>query len=561
MSIFDLFENFTDSICALSKDNEIVFKNKQFSQMFSDEISVEKLKNHFNFNICMLSSDNIANSTPIDFVLSSNEPFHTVCSYQKNSEEYYNIYIYSFNYNDYKIIVFKDITSDVSLGAVKKRFDELSKKYEGEIENINHIEKLQENAQSQVLKMALINRISLLIRETNDIGTILASALEEIHNFLGSYKTYFAMKERNHYKIKYCLPLISGEIEKDITFEDDVNSSIKQKEITLSSCLKEYIEAKDILQRGITRVIIPVYNKHKLLGIIATYTKHRVSLEDNKEIFQSAAAQLAGSIIQYGLIIQLNKKNVKLRKILSELKETQLQLINTEKMASVGQLVSGVAHEINTPIASITSNSSIIAKVLNKNELEASDIQILKEMNQIDSEAAKRITDIVKSLKRFVRLDEAEFQFADINNELDLTLKLTAHELKNSIKVIKNYGDIPPVLCSINMLNQVFMNLIVNACQSILSYKNEGTITITTSTKDNNLIVKIKDDGQGISQENINNVFNVGFTTKPKGIGTGLGLSISKKIIELHKGEIKFHSKENEGCEFEINIPVNRNST
>ena len=250
-----------------------------------------------------------------------------------------------------------------------------------------------------------------------------------------------------------------------------------------------------------------------------------------------------------------------MEKTLTELKDTQLQLINSEKMASVGQLVSGVAHEINTPLASINSNSSMISRLLkDKDVLSKEQIDLLSDLNSIDIEAVQRISNIVKSLKRFVRLDEAEFQEADINKEIDLTLKLMTHELKNNIKVEKNYGEIPSVMCSVNMLNQVFMNLLVNACHSFLDSNKDAIISIFTDIENGNLIVKIKDNGCGMSLETQNKIFNVGFTTKQKGIGTGLGLSISKKIVELHKGTITFVSKEGFGTEFKISIPLNLKS-
>ena len=183
-------------------------------------------------------------------------------------------------------------------------------------------------------------------------------------------------------------------------------------------------------------------------------------------------------------------------------------------------------------------------------------IEMLSELNSIDIEASNRISNIVKSLKRFVRLDEAEFQQADINKELDLTLKLIEHETKNVVTVEKQYSEIPPVYCSVNMLNQVFMNLLVNATHSIKEYKKNGTIIVSTSADDKNLIVKIKDDGCGIPVDIQSKIFNVGFTTKKIGVGTGYGLSISKKIIELHKGSISFVSNEKEGTEFTIVIPI-----
>ena len=142
-------------------------------------------------------------------------------------------------------------------------------------------------------------------------------------------------------------------------------------------------------------------------------------------------------------------------------------------------------------------------------------------------------------------------QSADINNELDLTLELIKHETKNKIEVVKNYGNIPQVKCYPNMLNQVFMNILVNACQSI---KDKGTITISTELVDKMLVVKIKDTGSGIDDKIKDKMFSVGATTKK--IGTGLGLAISQKIVEKHKGKISFESEKGKGTEFKIEIPA-----
>jgi len=234
---------------------------------------------------------------------------------------------------------------------------------------------------------------------------------------------------------------------------------------------------------------------------------------------------------------------------LEELKDTQLKLINSEKMASLGQLVAGVAHEINTPLASIKSNNEIAVKLLKRIENE-SVAEILSEINGIDSEAISRINKLVTGLRKFVRLDEAELQEADINKEIDLTLDLIRHETKNKVAVIKQYGDIPLVKCYPNMLNQVFMNILVNACQSI---SEQGEIIIFTEYCDKNLIVRIKDTGCGI--DDINKIFFAGFTTKGVGVGTGLGLAISKKIIEKHNGKISVKSEVGKGSEFIITIP------
>lgn len=556
MEKFDFLNNLSEPVCAFDRDKQIVFKNKNFISAFSSFSTFDRFKKRFNFNLCFLSSDSFTNLTPIDILLKSKENVHTICSYQNSKEEYTYYYIYTFSFGEFKILVFKDVTLKDTLETLKNQYSKLEEKYNEVQKNSEKFLKLQEHSQAQVLKMGIINRISLIIRETNDIETVLSSALDEIHNLIGSYKTYFSMKEKNSFVVKYCI----GNEEAGLVtqYENDVIEKIKNKDIAVNSCIKEYKNSARILPRGVTRIIIPVYNKNKLLGIIVTFTKHKFYIEDNREILQSISVQLASSIIQAGLIQQLNKKNKKLEKTLSELKDTQIQLINTEKMASVGQLVSGVAHEINTPLASINSNSSMISKLIkDKETLNKNQLELLNELNGIDIEAVQRISDIVKSLKRFVRLDEAEFQEADVNKELDLTLKLMAHELKNDIEVVKEYSNLPPVMCSVNMLNQVFMNLLVNACHSLSETDKHGIIKISTSADENNLIVKIKDNGCGIPQSQQSKVFNVGFTTKKIGIGTGLGLSISKKIIELHKGTITFISKEREGTEFTVTIPLN----
>ena len=557
MENLEFFNNYSDSVCAILNENSIIFKNKSFLSTFPDFENIDKFKKHFNFNLCFLSLENINNKTPIDLLLQSKENFHTICTYQKTNDEYQYYYIYTFYYEEYKIIVFKDITSIDKLEVIKKQYEQLKDLYEEEKQSTDKFSKLQEHAQTQVLKMGIINRISLVIRETNDIGSILSSALEEIHNLLGSFKTYFSMKERNGFRVKYSVIKNDIEIDSLTEYEEEILTQIKNKNIVVSNCLKEFLNSEKFLTKGIKRIIIPVYNKNRLLGIIVTLTKQKFNATDNEEILQSISVQLASSIIQAGLIQQLNKKNKKLQKTLNELKDTQMQLINTEKMASIGQLVSGVAHEINTPLASINSNNTLIKKILSSSKsISNNQLEILRDLNSIDIEAANRISNIVKSLKRFVRLDEAEFQEADINKELDLTLKLIAHEIKDNITIEKQYSILPPLLCSVNMLNQVFMNILVNACHSIIDNK-AGKIVITTYFDEKFLYVKIKDNGIGIPTEQQNKIFNVGFTTKKVGIGTGLGLSISKKIIELHKGNITFTSKENFGTEFTISIPFN----
>jgi signal transduction histidine kinase len=176
---------------------------------------------------------------------------------------------------------------------------------------------------------------------------------------------------------------------------------------------------------------------------------------------------------------------------------------------------------------------------------------MFEQINELDREAIQRISNIVVSLKKFVRLDESELQEANINKEIDLTLDLIRHETKNKIEIVKNYGDIPPVKCYPNMLNQVFTNILVNACQAI---EDKGVITITTEYNEPDLVIKFKDNGKGIPKENLNKIFAAGYTTKGVGVGTGLGLAISQKIIDKHNGKIKVLSEVGLGTEFIITI-------
>jgi two-component system NtrC family sensor kinase len=153
-------------------------------------------------------------------------------------------------------------------------------------------------------------------------------------------------------------------------------------------------------------------------------------------------------------------------------------------------------------------------------------------------------------------LDEADFQTVNIHEGIDSTLDLVSHQMKGKIDVIKNYGpNVPEVACYPNQLNQVFMNLLVNASQAI---DDTGTITITTESVGEDVTISVQDTGRGISAENLDRIFNPGFTTKGVGVGTGLGLSISYKIIEDHRGRIEVESSPGNGTKFTVTIPARR---
>jgi len=331
---------------------------------------------------------------------------------------------------------------------------------------------------------------------------------------------------------------------------------VRDKKIKVRSCIKDYQNSENTFPAPVNRIIVPVTRLHDVLGVLIIYTNQKYFEESHSDVLHSVASQLGSAIVQASLFAQVKQKNEELETTLKELKETQIQLINSEKMASLGQLVAGVAHEINTPLGSINANNDILAKLIKKLDGSCNDkmlVENIDNINKIDKEAIKRISNIVKSLKRFVRLDESDLQLADINKEIDLTLEIIKHETKNKIQIVKNYAQLPEIKCYPNMLNQVFMNILINACQSI---EKTGMITITTGFENNRLIVKIKDTGCGIDDNIKDKIFAAGTTTKKIGIGTGLGLAICQKIIEKHKGSISFTSQKNAGTEFKIEIPA-----
>lgn len=550
MDKFEFFSKFNDAVIIINDKKDVLYKNNAFKRRFTDFSELHKFSHQLNFNVCTLDGEDVEMYSPIYQALKSIQNFFAYVTYQNLQKETLYFNMVAIKRSRYMVIIFSDVTAENKLSVLEKEHEALSGKYKKLYSENQNFVKIKQKAQAQAIKMVLINKMSNIIRESIDISKITSSALKELSGMFGAFKIYYASSLNKSFKIEEISKEYKSEIGSIIKFDDSTYASIINKQIAVSSCLKEHLNAPS-MGKNVFRIIVPIYNLNQLLGVIVMFSHQKRELNDEIDILESVSAQFGNAIIQANLYEKDLKTMTELQNTLKELKDTQVQLINSEKMASLGQLIAGVAHEINTPLASINSNNSILAKFIKK--IDNPEIaETLKEINELDREAVTRISNMVKSLKKFVRLDEADLQDADINKELDLTLELMRHETKNRIEIIRNYSELPLIKCYPNMLNQVFMNILINACQSI---EKTGVITITTEFEDNVLAVKIKDSGKGISQDKIDKIFTAGYTTKGVGVGTGLGLAISEKIIQKHGGKIIVNSELGQGSEFVITIP------
>jgi two-component system, NtrC family, sensor kinase len=275
----------------------------------------------------------------------------------------------------------------------------------------------------------------------------------------------------------------------------------------------------------------------------------------------------------------LERQNLELAARKAQLERLQAQIIHSEKMAGLGQLAAGVAHELNNPAGFIYGNMDLIRGYLGRLELimsiyervklppaEAEELALTKKEIGYDGllpdlrsmiadcvEGAERIRDVVKNLRLFSRLDDCEFRRIDLHESLDSTIRLlSGYYGAGRIRLVREYGELPLVNCS-GQVNQVWTNLLVNAAQAI---KGKGEVKISTRVEGESAVIVISDTGSGIEPEHLRKIFDPFFTTKPVGEGTGLGLSISYGIIEKQGGTIRAESAPGAGTKFRVSIPI-----
>lgn len=307
------------------------------------------------------------------------------------------------------------------------------------------------------------------------------------------------------------------------------------------------------------------------------------ALQENKRIITRQNETLESLVDER--TAELSESNANLSRAMEDLKNTQSQLVESEKMASLGQLTAGIAHEINNPVNFIRSNIGPLKRdVLDVMDLilkfesatknlngELDEVRDFKEEIDFDylkteidmllkdiENGADRTAEIVKGLQLFSRLDESDLKMADINDCLDATIRLLRSNITKKVQIRKEFGDIPNTFCYPGKLNQVFMNILNNAVQAVAGFRedDEGFVSITTERTEDQIRIAIKDNGGGIPDEIREKIFDPFFTTKEVGSGTGLGLSIVYKIISNHNGSIDVDSEVGVGTTFNINIPI-----
>ncbi len=278
----------------------------------------------------------------------------------------------------------------------------------------------------------------------------------------------------------------------------------------------------------------------------------------------AVASQIGLAIENARLFDALRRHSEELEKTVEErtaaLNRAQLKLYQTEKMASLSRLVAGVAHEINNPLGALKSNLELLMVMFGRAATqpdrpreEAVLFEHLAGLGQASAAACARIVNVVRALSSFARLDEADFKKADVNEGIRTVTVPLDPSLRRNVELRLDLAPLPQIVCFPALLNEAFMNLLVNACQAI---KTSGQVIISSVLDAEHVVVTISDTGSGIPREHLGKIFEPGFTTKKLGVGIGLGLAVVYSVIKEHGGTIEVESEPDRGSMFRIRLPI-----
>jgi signal transduction histidine kinase len=443
--------------------------------------------------------------------------------------------------------------------------------------------------QAQASREFLINQLTRSIRQSLDIDIILGTAVTELGKVMGVSRCFirYFPSDGEEKAFQYQLPGVRRLSLEELTYEKEVFQLRKEQTYNpfilddIRDCppqLASYVQGKGNDIKSLA--IVPILIRDELVGTITLHQcdAYRAWVMEDIELFRALSEHLGVALHQAQLFLELDQQKTALEQTLEELQQAQLYLIQSEKMAVLGQFVAGIAHEVNTPLGTIISNNATLKVCTDKlgqlysTNAESGDgagksaeqlFTSMENLLSLNKLAASRIQDIVKNLRNFARLDESELKLVDLHEGIESTILLVQSSLDSKIAIVRDYGsNIPLVQCYPGLLNQVFMNLLVNAIHAIQETKFERadshSITIQTlySQKTDLITITISDTGKGISPDNLTKVFDPGFTTKGVGVGTGLGLALCYRIVEKHHGRISLESVMNQGTSFHVQIPA-----
>jgi two-component system NtrC family sensor kinase len=431
--------------------------------------------------------------------------------------------------------------------------------------------------QTQASREFLINQIIKSIRQSLDVETILKTAVGELGRVLGVSRCqihYFQAAPPIPSVYTYRMPGVAPLINAPEGFEQELFRLRQQPDQAFNpfilndvrDCPERFVSPAFFAENQIKSLaVFPILIRQELVGAMTLQQcdVYRSWISEDMSLLEAIGEHLGIALNQAQLFRELDQKNQDLETALFELQQAQVHLIQSEKMAVLGQFVAGIAHEVNTPLGTMTSNNAMIESCVKKVQANPTDAPVklydtMFELLSLNKLASERIQEIVKNLRNFARLDESELKYADLHEGIDSTLLVMRSSLAPHVKIIKDYAvNLPQVQCYPGLLNQVVMNLVVNATHAMGDMPT-GSLTIQTCYRAETETVQIvlSDTGTGISPEHLTRIFDPGFTTKRRGVGTGLGLALCYKIMEKHKGSISVKSVLGEGTTFTVEIPV-----